>query len=311
MMTRSQFKTKLVSLIVILTFLFSSQSLAMNYDFENNKYRISSNSALGSQETKNHNFEDQNKPGIFIKKDYTPVESVSGLGNDLTVTDELSVYHPLTLSLDDSNGRSDAYSITSVPSYNADSLNYNVSISANRDFYPVRITGNKESFELYSGRTRLAQSFTVPWDYAVFYGAELKLGVTGATLGSDQIELYLVKANGSGEPNMLDVRSFCSDAPFNDSNPPTLDIMTFFDFFDVVIEGGKYYLVVELTIIDDNNDEFFWWNHQGDSISDSYEYNGFSWSLLPTPPAKDLPLSPELMQSDAIGNPKIYSPFTC
>ncbi len=215
------------------------------------------------------------------KLDYQSITSQIGTGNNFTVKDELAVYQEDPLSLEYSNSLQDDFNIQDpATNFNVSSLQYNMTITAKQDTYDIEIgTPNKDQI-LSSTKIRVAQSFPVYWDYAVFYSAKLHLITTGPTLGNDEIELYLVKASGTGAPNLSDVRSVELNGPYNSSKPipaSTPSNYGYYDFTDVILEKGIYFIVIELTVVDDSNDEYNWRGRPG---SGTYIYNGGTWSSV-------------------------------
>jgi hypothetical protein len=187
--------------------------------------------------------------------------------------------------LTSSNVWSDQFTINNPVGYSADYLEYGLTVTGVRDNYTIK-TGTNKPQTLDSAQPKIAQAFQIPWEYGVFYGAEFRIDITGGTLGADELELIVVKADGSGLPNMTDVRAVEIAGPYNSSNPVSSGSIVYYDFLDVslssevVLEQGKYFIVANLTVIDDNNDEFECIGAQG-TVTDyeNYLYDGATWNL--------------------------------
>jgi len=237
---------------------------------------------------------------------YTPITSISSEGESFEVKDQLSVSHSFSLTLDSSNSYTNSFTISEIPSYSNSSLQYKIKINSTKDDLVVREEENDENHVMGYFEWAYAQAFEVTWDYAVFLGADVYL--TGAASGIDEIVLYLVKASGSvGPPNMADIRSSAINGPYNASNPLPGGF-SYFDFEDVVIESGKYYIVANMTVIDEGQSfhGFDWIGYRGSSNSDTYKHNPNGWELEDSP-AQDCCLIVELMESHSNGNPISFS----
>ncbi|MCG3227126.1 MAG: hypothetical protein H7645_09415, partial [Candidatus Heimdallarchaeota archaeon] len=186
----------------------------------------------------------------------------------------------------------DSFNIAGISGFTDDYLEYDLSISANRDDYIIfkSAIDNKDA-TLESGQVRVAQRFSIPWDYGVFYGAEIYLDTTGPTLGNDTLELFIVKADGTGQPNMIDRRAIDINGPYNSSNSlpaSSTGNYAYYDFVnitspsdDVVLEKGNYFVVANLSFFDDTADKFFW-EGQSFVFADfpNYVHDEISWSLI-------------------------------
>ncbi len=244
-----------------------------------------------------------------IKLNYNPVDSLSGIGSTFSVMDELNVSHSTSLSLNESNGQSDSFNIQPPSNFTADILTYNLTIASTSDIYELPVTSQNKHYILDSGKIRLAQAFQVVWDYAVFYGAELNLVEDGPTLGNDEIELYVVKADGLNQPNLTDVRAYEINGPYNSSNTIPTSILTDYGDYDflnttltgeTILEMGTYFVVIELTVIDDAGDAYDWLGKQGGTSGYPFYYHdGASWTLVTD---ETRGLNVELLRSDSEGN---------
>ncbi len=240
-----------------------------------------------------------------IKFDYIPIDTIGRTGSLFSITDDLTVHQVTSLTL--GNGITDQFVISGLSGYSVDTLMYNMTITGKKDIYEQRVIANKDEI-LGSSVIRAAQAFDVPWDNAVFYGAGIYL-VIDTAIGGDELELFIVKANVSdGTPDMTDIRSNCTDAPYNSSNPITESVdyaLVYYDFHDVILEQGTYFVVANLSMIDENDtDGFNWQGQQTSAFGDSYIHDGTDWgSTLP----KDFGLTMELMPSDENGIALVFS----
>ncbi|MHA1201851.1 MAG: hypothetical protein ACTSQ4_04950 [Candidatus Heimdallarchaeaceae archaeon] len=240
-----------------------------------------------------------------IKLDYTPIDSLERTGSLFSITDDLTVYQATSLTL--GNGITDQFTISGLAGYSVDSLMYNMTITGKKDIYEQELFSNKDE-TLDSSVIRAAQAFNVPWDNAVFYGASIYL-IVDTAIGGDELELFIVKANFSdGKPDMTDIRTNATNDPYTSLNPITDsidEILVYYDFHDVILEQGNYFVVANLSIIDGNDGTGFNWRGQQTSVyGDSYIHDGTAWgSTLP----KDFGLTMELMPSDENGTALVFS----
>ncbi len=222
---------------------------------------------------------------------YTPIDTQTGVGDNFSIRDELSVSHINNLILNSSNDWEESFNIQPPSDFSADYLQYDMTITSIQDSYAVYdgAVENKHA-RLDSGSIRVAQAFQIIWDYGVFYSAEINLVTTGPTLGNDEIELYVVKANGLGEPNLSDIRAVEVNGPYNSSNlipPSSVGNYGYYDFLntsktgEAILEKGTYFIVIELTVVDDNNDEFDWLGKQIVTPGyPCYDHDGVSWNEI-------------------------------
>ncbi len=245
---------------------------------------------------------------IDIKKDVRPEESgspyysvsqTSSTSNNLSARDVLSVnqYDVFNLTNFEDTGKiNNSYSITNIADYTNDSLNYGItelkSIDDNytvEDEYDGVVKFDKDDYYTF------AQAFDVVWDYAFFYGSKLYLNYdTGSmeSLEEYELSLHLVSENiTDGKPNMSNIISNCTLNPFSQSNR-YIDVggFQFFDFTDVRLTKGTYYIVANLSQIDTGSDaeRHFQWaknDHSSDGVDDgetllrSTIFSGWSSSL--------------------------------
>jgi hypothetical protein len=270
------------------------------------KISISEPGLLNSSSINDYNSDSVIKRGLpkVSPSSYTPVTSLSLIGDDFDLRDKLSVSHEFTLNLDSTNGRTNSFNLTVPSTYSNFSLHYNMKINTTKDDYPVRLEHNDEDHVMGYFVWAFAQAFEVTWDYAVFSGADIYLTGPGPSSGIDELAIYLVKASGpTGPPNMADIRSNELNGPYNVSHPLPGGF-SYFDFEDVVIESGKYFVVANMTVIDEETSfhGFNWIGYRGSSNSDTYQNSPNGWELVPGP-SQDCSLIVELMESDVNGDP--------
>ncbi|MCG3257358.1 MAG: hypothetical protein KAU62_14760, partial [Candidatus Heimdallarchaeota archaeon] len=219
---------------------------------------------------------------------YTPITNVSGVGSSLSGKDVLTVndYQTLNLSYNVTSEQfEDNYTIDTITGYDPFRLNYNISsITAKTDLYPIEIEGDTpiEIGDTFS-RWAIAQSFDINWDYAVFSGAKLFFDDDG-NVGTTELELFLVKADElTGKPNMSYIYSSDVHGPYTNANPfpfSTIDNLPFYDFTDIVLENGKYFVVANLTVAG-SPWNFRWYSYSTAPLdSDTYYLdNSGVWNL--------------------------------
>ncbi len=252
-------------------------------------------------------------PNIFSKEDikYNPINNVTGAGSSFTAKDILNVYDEQNLNLTYNVGNEnfeDIYFINPISGYTPYSLQYNLtSITAKTDWYPVESNTDGTEIEIGYNADRIAaaQAFEVKWDYALFLGSKIYLKYLGNT-GAQNLELIIVKADEiSGYPNMSYEYTNDTNDPYNNANQipeSTIDNIVFYNFTDVILERGTYFVVANVTNPVASAKNFDWFgNTLGDDDGDTYfrSLNG-SWSLEV---ATDLTCIPLLLPSDEFGNP--------
>lgn len=248
--------------------------------------------------------------------DYTPIQDDSNSGDSFAVEDNLSVDHQFALNLTEDSGTiTNSYDLPTISDYTNTSLQYGITdMTAIKDYYPLesQTSGGalREKLTWYES-VALAQEFEVKWDYSMFYGAKILLNyILGFTTGIYELEILLVNASTTTPygPNMSSVLSSDVNGPYDSTNTPPLGTsgnIRFFDFTDVLLEKGSYYIVANLTIIDNNDDstyDHFAWDKY---IVAPYDGKTFemdnatrSWTQQNT---YDLTLIPELLASDSNG----------
>jgi hypothetical protein len=293
-----------------------------------NMFEDSSNKILGS------NIKFDSEKGItietFIKQDirpeeigfpYTPINDFSDAGSSFSAVDNLAVDHQFELNLTENGGEiNNSYSLDSIVDYSATNLQYNITdITSIKDYYPVESTATAGQFEnlQWFNYIAWAQEFEVKWDYAKFYGAEILVNyINQLNPGTYEMELVLVSANTTTPfaPNATDRISVELGGPYNSANilpSSTVNNIHYYDFTDVVLEKGRYYIIANLSVIDFSDGgtkDYFVWSK---NIFAPYEGKTFSmdnttrsWSQQFN---RDLTLIPELLPSDASGIPITFT----
>jgi len=216
---------------------------------------------------------------------YTPVTNLSGSGNNFDVEDILTVYDDFSLNLTYNSLTGyfeDNFTNVDITStYDSSLLNYNMTnVLAKQDFYPIETEENGFT-ELKEAIPAIAQSFEVKWNYATFFGADLYFDDDGSALNSD-LEIFVVKADEStGAPNMSYIYSNELNGPYNGVNRIP-NIFQYYDFEDVVLEKGKYFVVAKLVSPSTAQPKFYRWysNSVQPYTSDTYYQNiGQTWDL--------------------------------
>lgn len=231
---------------------------------------------------------------------YTPQTQSDDTSDQFSTTDYLTVNHNDVFNLtnfSDTGKINNSYSISSIADYTNDSLNNGIAeLKSIDDYYTIEdeydgvVTFDKDDYYTF------AQAFDVAWDYAFFYGSELFLTYdTGFTNSLEEYELslHLVSANsGDGNPNMTNIISNCTSNPFSESNKYADAGFQFFDFTDIRITKGTYYIVANLSQIDTGTDALrhFQWaknEHSSDGVDDGKTLTRVTffpgmWSVTPT-----------------------------
>ena len=267
---------------------------------------------------------------IDIKKDirpeevgssYTAVNFISDVGGNFDVRDNLSVIHDFSLNLTQDSGVStNHYTISNISDYSPVNLNYDIKdITAIKDYYPVedQTSGGAHRERLtWYGHIAFAQEFTVEWEYAMFYGAKLLLNYLIQDItGNYELELKLVNASTTTPygPNISSELSNDLNDPYDSSNTPpvgTSSNIRFFDFTDVLLEKGSYYIVANLTTIDNTDDttyDYFGWDKYLLAPYDGKTFSMDNGTTTWDEETYDLNLIPELLPSFDNGTALVFS----
>lgn len=317
MMSRKKTFRKIKRTFYYFVVYFMLAALIVNSSTSANMIQPSVNNRLNQDDVVNNsntnlpkisNESDNQQNNIFIKNDvrpaesgtpYTPITQLSGSSNDFSAIDSLQVNHHETLNLNYSQSQdqiSDSYTISAITDYTAQSLNYDITdMTAIPSYYSVRNDTTSGDIEILSYTNpyyyRLAQGFSIPWDYAVFYGAKMFLTYdVGAafSLGTYQLELLLVPADTNGKPDMTNILASDVNDPYSQSNQYNDIGWQFFDFNDVILSKGDYFIVANLSVIDNTDDgsyRHFAWAYYDivESDGDTYYMDSANnlWLLKP------------------------------
>ncbi len=305
---RSIMFTSLILFILITSLFFTCFSLSY---INNSSILVSSKSSLSSDSynSLNSNIETINHNHLItepdLSKSYKEIDQVQLNGDNFSIIDDLSMYHDFSLNLTFDNTHSSSFTIDEISGYNTDQLNYNIlNVSSLQDYYPLELGQSKQ---YYLSNIALAQGFEVLWDNAVFFGANLSLSVNRiGTLGSYELELFVVKANDTDYPDLNNIISYEVTSTCNENNYDLLDNqLSFYDFEDTVLVRGKYYLIANLSSVDDNPSKIIWNGMVGYSDGATYfRDSSGNWNIAGN---LDLSLVLELLPSDEEGK-KLYYP---
>ncbi|MHA1222596.1 MAG: hypothetical protein ACTSP3_04935, partial [Candidatus Heimdallarchaeaceae archaeon] len=253
---------------------------------------------------------------------YVPTTQTSEISDQFSAIDYLTVNHNDVLNLTNfsNTGKiNNSFSISNIGNYINDSLSFNITeIKSIDDKYTVEdaydgvVTFNKDDYYTF------AQAFDVPWDYAFFYGSYLYLTYDTGSINSleeYELSLHLVSDGSDGNPNMTDIISNCTSNPFSQTNKYTDVGLQFFDFTDVRLTKGTYYIVANLSKIDTETDapRHFQWAknaHTSDGVDDGktlYRITGFPGQWSGVPASYDLVLINYLYPVDSNNNSIIFS----
>ena len=243
---------------------------------------------------------------------YVQIDSLQGDGASFDINDKLEVSHVQNMYLNSSNNWNEPFSISGLNGYSNDYLKFGLTVMGTRDNYTVQ-TGTNRGQGLDSSQIRVAQGFQIHWDYGVFYGAQMLLQETGPSLGGNELDLFVVKADSLNQPNMSDIRAVAAYGPYNSTNHLPSSTWEYYDFIDVthtkeaVLEEGQYFVVANLSKIDDGSDSFFWEGNIATMAGyPMYRYIGSSWSAINQ--VSDLII--DIKPSDINGFDKIFSDIT-
>ncbi len=308
---RSIMFTSLILFILITSLFFTCFSLSY---INNSSILVSSKSSLSSDSynSLNSNIETINHNHLItepdLSKSYKEIDQVQLNGDNFSIIDDLSMYHDFSLNLTFDNTHSSSFTIDEISGYNTDQLNYNIlNVSSLQDYYPLELGQSKQYYLSNTDNIALAQGFEVLWDNAVFFGANLSLSVNRiGTLGSYELELFVVKANDTDYPDLNNIISYEVTSTCNENNYDLLDNqLSFYDFEDTVLVRGKYYLIANLSSVDDNPSKIIWNGMVGYSDGATYfRDSSGNWNIAGN---LDLSLVLELLPSDEEGK-KLYYP---
>ncbi len=192
---------------------------------------------------------------------YTPQTQSGDTSDQFSASDYLSVndYNELNLTNFSDTGKiNNSYSISGISDYTNDSLSYDITgIESIEDYYTIE--DGWDGFETLkvNGYYSLAQEFEVKWDYAMFYDTQLYLSYDTPSFNSldlYELDLFLVNASSvDGKPDMSKIIANCTGNSFIEGT--TYNDMGFqsFDFPDVKLAVGSYFIVANLSVIDSDD----------------------------------------------------------
>jgi len=250
---------------------------------------------------------DTQKIHQLVKLNYDPVIDLAGFGENINITDELSVYHYDTLTVP--VGGNDSFSINPMLDYSGKDLTYNITIHSTEKTTNYETVENKDDEDLTTTITMLAQKFTIDSDYAIFHHARMFFKTKAGGYGTDEMKLYIVKEGVGGSPNISAIYANEVNGPYNSVNTlpaSSSGNFAYYEFGDSVLESGTYFIVAEKTA-DDGDDftGFIWRSQQGSAYAgDAYYYDG-SWNVNG---ARGLTLIIQTQVSDEFGNDVIPDP---
>lgn len=247
----------------------------------------------------------------FQSTEGTTVTNFTGEGTINSATEYVHAYQYSNLTFNSINGHSDSFSIPAITNFTATQLEYNITqIQSIPDFYILEHRDGVDKYLSVNDNIALAQQFFVDWNYVVCKGINITLLVNRVgNLGAYNLELMIVKDNGTGYPDMNNVVSYAVESPINESNYDILGTpFRYFAFPDTILSKGQYFIVANLSIIDQTNPSQFIWEGKikGESTRGlSYQMNGAGhWEVIPK---FDFSLILHFLPSTADGNPYIFS----
>ncbi|MCK4895992.1 MAG: hypothetical protein KAS47_04235, partial [Candidatus Heimdallarchaeota archaeon] len=255
-----------------------------------------------------------------IGSPYFPVDSMSNSGDNFNIVDNYQYTESYSKSLKFNQTSLETtdfigdYYTTADLGYTQDSAQTNItSMTAVQDYYSVEVHTDLSLYLTLSNLTaRLyAQGFTVPWDYANFTRAKIYLLKNGVPLSNDQLELSLVPAGSDGKPNVTTVLS--QSGPYTPQSIPTsvYPDLPVYDFSDVTLTKGDYFILVNLTVSTSNTDPHVIWfgndsaPYTNAAYSSSNNLKGtITWNTLTS---FDFLLAPELYPIDLSYDPLTFA----
>ncbi len=243
---------------------------------------------------------------------YVPIESSQGDGDSFTISDELSVSAVSNMYLNSSNDWEEILDVQGLTGFATDYMEFGLTVTGVRDNYTINEGSNRGEI-LDATNIRIAQGFQITWEYGVFYGAEMNLQTTGPTLGNQELEIFVVKADISGLPNMNDIRAFESNGPYNSTNNLPSNTWYYYNFQNMslgqetILEQGSYFVVANLSVYGSGSDSFLWEGHIATVAGfEMYHHDGTSWSLE----NEMCNVKVDLKPSEADGSVKVFSDLT-
>ena len=270
--------------IIIIIFLSSSLTQSTNNLAENADSFISKPIMFQTDK----NFPSSNDLSLNV---YNPITNVSGAGSSFTARDRVTVNHEFSLNLTYDDGEDkfiSDFNIDPLIGLSVEELKYGITeIRAKKDNYTIE--NLFDDYQILSDPVvSIAQGFEVSWSNATFYGALLNLDAIGGAshTGNNFVELFLVKENEtSGLPDISVHVSDELNGPYWRSNPlPAYGSTVFYDFEDVQLSKGFYYIILNLTNYEPTSSKKFAWRGHLESSGSGgdtyYYYNTDTWSSL-------------------------------
>ncbi|MHA1415936.1 MAG: hypothetical protein ACTSRR_06700 [Candidatus Heimdallarchaeaceae archaeon] len=246
---------------------------------------------------------------VFINN--IQINSISDKGKNLSVYDTIITSQYENLTLDLANSRSNSFVIEPISDFPNEDLTLMIEkIEGIRDFYVIEGDDLKTDGTIsYFDYIGLAQEFEIFWDHAMFYGINISLEVDyGTGLGNNSLDLFVVKANQTGYPDMNHILTEALSNPFNESNYNLLGgSFSYYEFNPTVLEKGQYFLVANLSIIDNSSDSSFIWRGRKASDDGKTFYFEESGGWQPFVASFDLSLIVDICPTDENGNNLLFN----
>ncbi|MCK4845765.1 MAG: hypothetical protein KAS95_08840, partial [Candidatus Heimdallarchaeota archaeon] len=190
-------------------------------------------------------------------------ESEYGSGNTFDIMDDLSFNHPFELNLTKliyiSTESENFFSIDQIAGY-SQNLKYNItSITAITEYINVESSVSNSDALADNEYVTIVQGFEIISYYANFVGADIFLDILGSgSLGTYTLDLFLIKDEGVYPDinNVSKILSNDTNSPYDSGNivPSAVENgLTFYDFDDVILLKGKYFVVANLSTVDTTN----------------------------------------------------------
>ncbi|MBA7525038.1 hypothetical protein ES705_17185 [subsurface metagenome] len=255
---------------------------------------------------------------------YKLLESEYGSGNTFDIMDNLSFNHPFELNLTKltylSANSESFFSIDQIAGY-SQNLKYNIiSITAITDYVYIESSVSSDDALAEGEYLTIVQGFEITSDYANFLGADIFLDINGAgTLGIYSLDLFLIKDEEIEEvyPDINNVSKILSNdthSPYDSGNilPSSVENgFTFYDFNDVILSRGKYFIVANLSTIDTSSPgQTFEWKYNKDAPygGKSYRYDDAKSQWDNETEKVDYTLMPKILQLNSSKQPMTYTP---
>ncbi len=257
-----------------------------------------------------------------LKFSYTPVNQMSSNGMNFSIDDDLLAYHSFDLNLTKASYVSatstGSYSISDLTGYTPE-LEYNItSITAIPEYLEIEYQRSGNDDIEFGTYLAIAQEFEITWEYAEFYGADIHFEIDGSgSLGTNALELFLVKVESSGLPpditNSSAILSNDLNDPYTNSTPVPSEAagtLTFYDFEDIILEKGKYFVIANLSTVDSTSPgENFAWGYKngGPFAGNSYAFDNSTMTWVNRSSNVDYTLMPYILPLDISQQPFTFN----